>query len=54
MKKREQSALNASDISSSLRCPLCHETVTIDDLKSIKCCNNHTFDFAKQGYVNML
>ena len=54
MKKREKSAAAAYHISSKLRCPLCHESVEVIELKSIVCTNNHTFDFAKQGYVNLL
>lgn len=54
MKKREQGAAFAEEITESLRCPLCYESVTVEDLKSLKCINNHTFDFARQGYVNML
>lgn len=54
MKKREKSAAAAFHISSKLRCPLCHESVEVIELKSIVCTNNHTFDFAKQGYVNLL
>lgn len=54
MKKRERSASTAQSISGKLRCPLCHESVEVRELKSIVCTNNHTFDFAKQGYVNLL
>lgn len=54
MKKREKSAAAVRNISSRLRCPLCHEAVEVRELKSIVCTNNHTFDFAKQGYVNLL
>lgn len=35
------------------QCPLCHtQLVTID--KSLKCDNNHQFDFAKEGYIHLL
>lgn len=54
MKKKEKSAVLAKNISELLRCPLCHETITVEGLSSLKCTSNHTFDFAKQGYVNML
>src|SRR5699024_10366492 len=36
------------------RCPICHRSMKVVDFKSLICSNNHTFDFAKQGYVNML
>ena len=36
-----------------LRCPICHDTVSVFD-KSAQCANNHQFDRAKQGYFNLL
>ena len=35
------------------RCPLCQKALLLDD-KSYRCENNHSFDQAKQGYVNLL
>lgn len=35
------------------RCPLCQQTLLFND-KSYRCKNNHSFDQAKQGYVNLL
>lgn len=35
-------------------CPLCNSPMKVVHLKSLVCLNNHTFDFARQGYVNML
>ena len=37
---------------SMLRCPKCKEKLEIVN-RSYKCCHNHTFDIAKQGYVNV-
>lgn len=34
-------------------CPICKSTLKISE-KSYKCENNHCFDIAKQGYVNLL
>jgi 23S rRNA (guanine745-N1)-methyltransferase len=34
-------------------CPLCQKTLTFTD-KTYRCDNNHSFDQAKQGYVNLL
>ncbi len=34
-------------------CPLCQQALTFAD-KSYRCVNNHSFDQAKQGYVNLL
>ncbi|TCS93497.1 putative RNA methyltransferase [Hazenella coriacea] len=37
----------------AFRCPHCKSPLQVVDLKSLKCTKNHTFDFAKQGYVNL-
>lgn len=36
-----------------LTCPVCGEKLNIFG-KTLKCDNNHSFDFAKQRYVNLL
>lgn len=36
----------------SFTCPICKETLYKQD-KSFKCINNHCFDIAKEGYVNL-
>ncbi|MGN7296078.1 putative RNA methyltransferase [Ferdinandcohnia sp. SAFN-114] len=36
------------------RCPHCKGSLKVVDEKSLKCANKHTFDFAKQGYVNFM
>ncbi|OAT72530.1 putative RNA methyltransferase [Parageobacillus thermoglucosidasius] len=36
------------------QCPICSSPMGIVDLKSLICSNNHTFDIAKQGYVNLM
>lgn len=54
MNKREKSAHTALAIKAKLRCPLCHASVEVVALKSLICDNNHTYDFAKQGYINFL
>lgn len=36
-----------------LICPVCKEKLNKQD-HSLKCPNNHSFDFAKEGYVNLL
>jgi 23S rRNA (guanine745-N1)-methyltransferase len=35
------------------RCPLCQQALSLNE-KSYRCENNHSFDRAKQGYVNLL
>lgn len=38
----------------AFRCPHCNSSLQVVDTKSLKCPKNHTFDFAKQGYVNLM
>lgn len=38
----------------AFRCPHCKGSIKVVDMKSLICSNNHTFDFAKQGYVNLM
>ena len=35
------------------QCPLCHQPLTLS-VKTFKCENNHQFDMAKEGYVNLM
>ncbi|MEF1338290.1 23S rRNA (guanine(745)-N(1))-methyltransferase, partial [Vibrio rotiferianus] len=35
------------------QCPLCHQALTLT-AKTFKCDNNHQFDLAKEGYVNLM
>mgnify|MGYP001163250960 FL=1 len=35
-------------------CPICKNSMELIQSKSLVCLKNHTFDIAKQGYVNML
>ena len=34
-------------------CPVCREGLSVDD-RSLKCVNRHSYDVAKEGYVNLL
>nr|WP_309138313.1 methyltransferase domain-containing protein [Parageobacillus sp. VR-IP] len=36
------------------QCPICLSPMGIVNSKSLVCSNNHTFDIAKQGYVNLM
>jgi len=54
MTKMMKSAARAKEYVSFFRCPICAEELTVVDYKSLICMNNHTFDFTKQGYVNMI
>ena len=38
---------------SVLACPKCHEPLIIEG-KTCKCSNNHCYDIARQGYLNLL
>ena len=37
---------------SAFACPICQENLTLVET-SLKCCNHHSFDLAKFGYVNL-
>lgn len=38
-----------------LICPVCKEKISAgENTRAFSCCNNHTFDIAKEGYVNLL
>ncbi|MEH6944580.1 putative RNA methyltransferase [Bacillus sp. JJ722] len=52
--KKMESALLVSDFESIFKCPICESPMKVIDFKSLSCSNNHTFDFAKQGYINLL
>ncbi len=54
MKKKEQMAALVEGHADMLRCPICGGAMHVEALKSLACENNHSFDFAKQGYVNMM
>lgn len=52
--KLTRSALYISEHESILKCPICGLSVEVQNLKSITCSNRHTFDIAKQGYLNLM
>src|SRR5699024_7770428 len=54
MSKKEQSIEILRKNIKIFKCPICHSAVKIWEQKSVVCLNNHTFDVAKQGYVNMM
>ncbi len=37
----------------SYTCPLCHENLTLSE-RTYRCQNNHAFDLAKEGYINLM
>lgn len=36
------------------KCPVCGQGLRVYELKQLSCRNGHSFDFAKQGYLNLL
>lgn len=54
MNNKERSAALFHEHVHVYRCPICNSPMEVLDLKSLICLKNHTFDFAKQGYVNLL
>jgi 23S rRNA (guanine745-N1)-methyltransferase len=51
---KETSAENFNKHIELFKCPLCGSNMEVKQLTSLVCRNNHSFDFAKQGYVNLL
>jgi len=47
------STINLNQQLAHYRCPLCQQALLLTD-KSYRCERNHSFDKAKQGYVNLL
>jgi len=39
---------------SLFKCPICSKEMDINETKSLICLDNHSFDLAKKGYVNLL
>jgi len=37
----------------SYTCPLCHQHLTLSE-RTYRCENNHSFDLAKEGYINLM
>ncbi|GIO26303.1 putative RNA methyltransferase [Ornithinibacillus bavariensis] len=54
MTNKEKSAEMVSKFVHVLRCSICNMPMEVMDLKSLVCLNEHTFDLAKQGYINLL
>lgn len=52
--KKIISARHVSQFESIFSCPVCDSNMTVERLQRLVCVNNHSFDFAKQGYLNMI
>ncbi|NMD70902.1 methyltransferase domain-containing protein [Bacillus sp. DNRA2] len=48
------SALFVKEYAAIFKCPICGSNMNVVELKSLICQNNHTFDFTKQGYLNLM
>lgn len=54
MTGKEKSSHTMKNVEHLLSCPHCKEAREVVAYKSLICVNNHTFDLAKQGYVNLM
>lgn len=54
MRKKERRAQFVKQFEELFRCPICQQRMQVIELRSLVCEQNHSFDFAKQGYVNLL
>ncbi len=54
MSQRILSATSVSEIEEIFKCPICHSSMSVVEFQSLICTNQHTFDFTKQGYLNLL
>ena len=54
LSKRETSAHYMREQQTIFACPVCHEKMTVLAQCVVTCENHHTFDVAKQGYVNFM
>lgn len=52
--KKTINATYAKRFEATFKCPICEAAMQITELKSLICKNKHTYDFAKQGYLNLL
>lgn len=54
LSKRAVSILNMKEHEQLFACPVCKEQMIVDDSGKVTCNNNHSFDIAKQGYINFM
>lgn len=54
MTKKEASANYMREHQDILSCPLCQKEMKVTEESTVICENRHTFDLAKQGYVNFM
>ncbi|GLC89491.1 putative RNA methyltransferase [Lysinibacillus piscis] len=54
LSKRAMGALLMQQHLSLFACPICQQKMLVEQQSRLVCANNHSFDIAKQGYINML
>jgi len=54
LSKREASISYLKEQQQLFRCPICKSEMKLDDNGTLRCIEQHSFDIAKQGYVNFL
>lgn len=54
LSKKEASIASMKEQEKYFQCPVCKSEMIIEDNGRIHCSQNHSFDIAKQGYVNFL
>ncbi len=54
LSKREASIRNINAHQKLFQCPICESEMVIEDKGAIRCPENHSFDIAKQGYINFM
>lgn len=54
LSKKERAIMYFKKNEALLQCPVCHETMHVEENGTICCEERHMFDMAKQGYVNMM
>lgn len=54
LSKLTRSALRFSRFEQLLKCPICQAQMQVIAEKSLVCQRNHTFDFARQGYIHLM
>jgi 23S rRNA (guanine745-N1)-methyltransferase len=52
--QRKLSAKYVSEFESIFKCPICQSSMQVVEFESLMCTNRHTYDFTKQGYLNLL
>lgn len=52
--KKVISAKRVQRFETLFSCPICESSMIVESYDSLVCSNHHRFDFAKQGYLNLL